>query len=240
MSMPACRPAWLLSLALLAVSVVHAQDNTEARLRDALRDTAAKLHATEAELEQQQLATAAAERERDALKQAPRPARTDVAQSAALQRKLAASAGELAQASVAVQKWQAAQQASAQALQLKEAERASLAERLAQLRTRAESCVANDDAFYATGREIAALYRDPAFVAYFTYRRLPLGFDRVREENRVRALEDHLSDQLAQQHRCFIDATSAPSAPTTPPSPLTPPERPGKPTPQASSSQMQQ
>ena len=159
------RPAWLLCIALLAASVVNAQDNTEARLREALRQTAAKLHETEADLAQQQLATAAAERERDALKQAPpRAAKADVGQAAALQRRLAQTAGQLAQAQADGQKSQAAQQASAQAAQKAEAARAALAEQLSQLRTRFERCGANDDAVYGTGLEIAAMYRDPEFV----------------------------------------------------------------------------
>jgi len=202
--------ASLLCVALVAASVVHAQDTTEARLREALRDTAEKLHATEADLAQQQLATAAAERECDALKQVPHASRAEGAQTAALQRRLTEAAGNLAQAQADEQKLQAAQQVSALGLQQKETERAALAGHLSQLLAREDRCVANDDAFYGTGREIAALYRDPAFTAYFSYHRLPIGFDRVREENRVRALEDRFTDQLAQAHRCRTDTASAP------------------------------
>jgi len=204
------RPSiWLFGFALLAAAGAGAQDNTEARLREALRETAEKLHATEADLAQQQLATAAAEHERDALKQAPHPAKAD----GALQRRLAETAGELAQSRADGQKWQSAQQASAQALQQKETERAALAEQLAQQRARFERCSVNDEALYGTGREIAALYRDPAFVDHLRNLHLkPFGFDRVREENRMRALEDRLAEQHAQMQQCRTASTAAPAA----------------------------
>lgn len=216
-------PAWLLGFALLAVPAVFAQDATEARLREALRETAAKLHATEADLAQQQLATAAAESQRDALKHAPQPAKADGVQVAAVQRKLAAATGQLAQAQAEQQKWQAAQQVSAQAVQTKEAERAALAEQLSQLRARTERCAANDDALYGVGREIAALYRDPKFVdSVHNHHLWPLGFDRVREENRVRALEDRLTAQNTLAQHCRTDATSATIAPSVPVEPTAP------------------
>jgi hypothetical protein len=217
--MSAVRLARFAAVALLAISCAHAQDSTETRLREALRETAEKLHATEADLAQQQLATAAAERERDALKQAPHPAKPD----GALQHKLAEATGELAQARADQQKWQAAQQTAEQIAQKKEAERAALAEQLTQLRARVERCAANDDALYGTGREIAALYRDPKFVEPVSLHHLwPLGFDRVKEENRVRALEDRLGEQLALAQRCRNDATApakAPAAASTAPVP---------------------
>ncbi len=213
MRRPARASAWLLGLAFLATSV-HAQDTTEGRLREALRQTAEKLHAAEADLAQQQLATAAAESERDALKQAPPAAHVDTAQTVALQRRLAAADGELSQAHAEAQKWQAAQQVAAQAAQQKEAERTALAEQLSKLSARAERCVASDEALYRTGREIAALYRDPAFSDPVHWHHLwPLGFARVREENRVRGLEDHLTEQLAEAQRCRTDAPPAKPAP---------------------------
>ena len=214
MPWPARPSAWTLSLVLLLVPVAHADDTTDARLREALRQTAEKLHATEADLAQQQLATAAAERERDALKQAPHPAKAD----SALQHRLAETAGELAQARADGQKWQAAQEASAQALQQKETERAALAGQLAQQRARFERCSANDEALYGTGREIAAMYRDPEFVDHLRNLHLkPLGFSRVREENRMRALEDRFAEEHAQMQRCRTDTPSATTAPPAAP-----------------------
>jgi chromosome segregation ATPase len=211
------RPSiWMLGLGLLATASVSAQDSTEARLREALRETAEKLHATEADLAQQQLATAAAEHERDALKQAPHLAKVD----GALQRRLASAEGELAQARSDQQKSQAEQQASAQIAQKKEAERAALAEQLAQLRARTERCVASDDAYFATAEEILAMYRDPAFANHVRNLHLwPLGFDRVRAENRMRSLEDRLADQNVQMQHCLTtDAVAPPMAsPATPP-----------------------
>jgi hypothetical protein len=208
--------ACLLGFALLAAAGASAQDTTEARLREALRETADKLHATEAELAQQQLATAAAEKERDTLKQAPRPSRTDMAQAAALQRRLTQTAGQLAQAQADGQKSQAQQQASAQAAQKAETARAALAEQLSQLRARDERCAANDEAVYGTGLEIAALYRDPGFVDHLRNLHLkPLGFDRVKEENRMRALEDRFNEEHAQALHCRTDPAPVTATPPT-------------------------
>jgi hypothetical protein len=226
MRMPPRPFAWLLGFALLASAGAGAQDSTEARLREALRQTAEKLHATEADLAQQQVATAAAEHERDALKQAPHPAKAD----GALQHRLAETAAELAQARADAQKWQAAQQASAQAIQLKETERAALAGQLAQQRARFERCAANDEALYGTGREIAAMYRDPDFVDHLRNLHLkPFGFARVREENRMRELEDRFAEQHAQMQRCRTDipsATTAQAAAPTAPAAAAPPAAP--------------
>ena len=222
MRRPARAPAWLIGVALCAMTAVHADDATETRLREALRATAEKLHAAEADLAQQQLATAAAERERDALKQAPHAPHADAAQTAALQHRIAATAAELTQAQADVQKSQAEQQASTQALQHKEAERAALADQVAQLRARDERCVAGDSAVVASAREIAALYRDPKFLGPVRSHHLwPLGFDRVREENHIRSLEDRLADAVAQAQHCRTDAPAVKAA-TTSAAPSTP------------------
>jgi len=208
--------AGCIALALAAAPAAFAQDTTESRLRDALRQTAEKLHQAEADLAQQQLATAAAERERDALKQAPR-AKADGAQVAVVQRRLASVSADLAQAQAEQQKWQAAQQQAAQDAQRKEGERAALEKLLAQVRLRSEQCAPNDEALYGTSREIAALYRDAKFESGVRHPHLwPLGFDRVKEENRVRALEDRLAEQHALAQRCRAEALVPPAAGATP------------------------
>ncbi|HEY2346399.1 MAG TPA: hypothetical protein VGH80_11010 [Xanthomonadaceae bacterium] len=219
MPRPARRFIALLGVALVVAPAIHAEDSPDtARLREALRQASAKLNETEAQLEQQQLATAAAERERDALKQAQPAAAKDDARSAALQRKLASSAGELAQARADGEKFQAAQQAADQAAQKKETERAALAQQLVQLRARMDRCAASDEAMYGTGLEIAGLYRDPGFVDHLRNLHLkPFGFDRVREENRMRELEDRLAEQHAAIQHCHADATPAAATSTLPP-----------------------
>jgi chromosome segregation ATPase len=221
MRRPPFASVWLFGFALLATSGVSAQDSTEARLREALRQTAEKLQTTEADLAQQQLATAAAERERDALKARP-VSKVDAAQTVALQRKLASTDAELAQARSDQQKSQAEQQASAQIAQKKEAERAALAEQLAHLRARDQRCVANNEAFYGTADEILAMYRDPTFVNHVRNLHLwPLGFDRVKQENRMRALEDRFAEQHAQAQHC-LTTDAAPASPTPSASPVAP------------------
>ncbi|WP_408949940.1 hypothetical protein [Lysobacter sp. Hz 25] len=201
----ALRSAPLLAALWFAASGAHAQTANETRLREALRETGARLRSAEAALAAQQAATAAAERERDALKaQAGKSAvRDDGARVAALQRQLGQASSASEQARANAQKWQAAQQQAAQLAQQKDGERAALATRLEAAEAQAVRCAADSEALYATGQEIAGLYRDPQFIDFVRDRGFePLGLDRVKHENRVRALEDKLAEQGEQAARC--------------------------------------
>lgn len=201
-----------LSLALtlcFVVPDVQAQTANETRLRDALRDTGARLRTAEAALAAQQAATASAERERDALKaQAAKPAvRDDSARLAALQRQIEQNAAASEQARASAGKWQAAQQQAAQLAQQKEAERIALAKQLDAAQAQSTRCATGTQALYDTGRELAGLYRDPAFIAFVRSRRFgPLGFDRVEKENQVRTLEDKLDRQRDELAQCAGDS----------------------------------
>ncbi len=201
-----------LSLALTLCFVVtgaQAQTANETRLRDALRDTGARLRTAEAALAAQQAATASAERERDALKaQAAKPAaRDDGARLAALQRQIEQNAAASEEARASAGKWQAAQQQAAQLAQQKEDERIALAKQLDAARAQSARCATGTQALYDTGRELAGLYRDPAFIAFVRSRGLgPLGFNRVEKENQVRALEDKLDRQRDELAQCAGDA----------------------------------
>lgn len=201
-----------LSLTLLlcfAVPGAQAQTANETRLRDALRDTGARLRTAEAALAAQQAATASAERERDALKaQAAKPAaRDDGARLAALQRQIEQNTAASEQARASAGKWQAAQQQAAQLVQQKEAERIALAKQLDAALAQSARCATGTQALYDTGRELARLYRDPAFIAFVRSRGFgPLGFDRVEKENQVRALEDKLDRQRDELAQCAGDA----------------------------------
>lgn len=203
----ALRSAPLLAALWFAASGAHAQSANETRLREALRETGARLRTTEAALAAQQAATAAAERERDALKSAPaKPAApADGARLAALQRQLGeASAGsELARANAL--KWQSAQQQAAQLAQQKESERAALATQLAGAQERSARCAAGSEGLYQAGRELAQLYRDPKFIDFVRDRGFePFGLDRVKQENRVRELQDKLDQQRDQAAQCAV------------------------------------
>lgn len=201
--------ALFLLLAILAVWPAYAQSGTEARLREALRDTAVKLRTAEAALAEQQLATAALERERDALKSRPAP-RVDAGREAALQSQLARANGEITQVRAEEQKWRMAEQQASQLAQKREAERVALTEQLAKARAQSTQCAANTEALYKVGREIAALYRDPAFVDFVRgHGRELLGIGRVRDENRVRALEDRLVEAYAQSQSCGASVAAA-------------------------------
>ncbi|QWF19446.1 hypothetical protein [Lysobacter capsici] len=201
-----------LSLALTLCFVVpgaQAQTANETRLRDALRDTGARLRTAEAALAAQQAATASAERERDALKaQAAKPAvRDDSARLAALQRQIEQNAAASEQARASAGKWQAAQQQAAQLAQQKEAERIALAKQLDAAQAQSARCATGTQALYDTGRELAGLYRDPAFIAFVRSRGFgPLGFNRVEKENQVRTLEDKLDRQRDALAQCAGDA----------------------------------
>lgn len=198
-----------LALCFVAPGGAQAQTANETRLRDALRDTGARLRTAEAALAAQQAATASAERERDALKaQAAKPAaRDDSARLAALQRQVEQNAAASEQARASAGKWQAAQQQAAQLAQQKEAERIALAKQLDAAQAQSARCATGTQALYATGRELAGLYRDPAFIAFVRSRGFgPLGFNRVEKENQVRALEDKLDRQRDEVAQCTGDA----------------------------------
>ncbi|KAB7776702.1 hypothetical protein [Xanthomonas sp. LMG 12460] len=202
---------------LLAIAPAQAQEGNEARLRDALRDTSARLRQAEAALVQQQLATAAAERERDALRATPPPRSADPGREAALQRQLQ----QLRQEHDAALSQQRSQQRSQQQAQQQAAQRAAqdqqaLAAQQAQLRqerAHARDCAAASAALYASARELAALYRDPAFVRFVrSHGRELFGMARVTRENRVRQLEDRLAEQDAQAQACAAPAPPLPVA----------------------------
>ncbi|WP_279360750.1 hypothetical protein [Xanthomonas sacchari] len=198
---------------LLAIAPAQAQEGNEARLRDALRDTSARLRQAEAALVQQQLATAAAERERDALRATPPPRSADPGREAALQRQLQ----QLRQQhDAALSQQRSQQQARQQAAQRAAQDQQALAAQQAQLRqerARARDCAAASAALYASARELAALYRDPAFVRFVrSHGRELFGMARVTRENRVRQLEDRLAEQDAQAQACAAPAPPLPVA----------------------------
>ncbi|MCW0458147.1 hypothetical protein [Xanthomonas sacchari] len=198
---------------LLAIAPAQAQEGNEARLRDALRDTSARLRQAEAALVQQQLATAAAERERDALRAPPPPRSADPGREAALQRQLQQLRQEH---DVALSQQRSQQQAQQQAAQRAAQDQQALAAQQAQLRqerARARDCAAASAALYASARELAALYRDPAFVRFVrSHGRELFGMARVTRENRVRQLEDRLAEQDAQAQACAAPAPPLPVA----------------------------
>lgn len=210
MSLPGIRHCTLRSVPLLAAlwfaaSGAHAQTANETRLRDALRDTGTRLRTAEAALAAQQAATAAAERERDALKAAPAKAtvREDAGRVAALQRELGQASVASAEARANAQKWQSAQEQAAHAAQQKESERAALATQLASAQAQSARCAAAGEAVYQAGLELARLYRDPEFVDSLRGRGFsPLGLGKVKKENRVRELEDKLDQQHDQAAQC--------------------------------------
>ncbi|QQP99184.1 hypothetical protein [Lysobacter enzymogenes] len=219
MSLPSIRHAALRSAPLLAAlwfaaSAAHAQSANETRLRDALRDTASRLRTAEAALAQQQAATAAAERERDELKgRAAKPApAADGAQLAALQQRLGQASASAEQARGEALKWRSAQEQAAHSAQQKERERAELAKRLDAAQARAADCAAGSEALYQAGRELAQLYRDPAYAK--GKRVTLLGFGQVERENRARELENKLEDERAKTAQCGAGDAAARTAGT--------------------------
>jgi hypothetical protein len=195
----------MLAATLLAAAPLHAQDSTETRLREALRETSTRLRKAEADLVQQQLATAAAER--DALRAAPTPApraaSADPGREAALQRQLQQAQRERDAALAQQREQQQVQAKTAQAAAQQAQTQATLDAELQRQRARMAQCASGSEALYATARELAALYRDPAFVRFVrSHGRELFGMARVTRENRVRALEDRLAEQHAQTQAC--------------------------------------
>ncbi|KAB7771792.1 hypothetical protein [Xanthomonas maliensis] len=191
--------------------IATAQTTTEERLRDALRQTSAQLRQVQAELAQQQLATAAAQREHEAQPPAPPAASapSDAARTAALQREVAQLRQALEQERTQHARALATQQQTA-AQQQQQQQQQALADARSQTQARVSRCNSAGDALYASGRSLAGLYRDPAFVRFVRHRGHELfGMTRVAEENRVHALEDTLADQHARLRTC-LDGRDAP------------------------------
>lgn len=198
---------WIVGLCLaLSCTFAQAQSGNEARLREALRDTAVRLRDAEAALAQQKLAVAALEQERDALKKtkaAPPRQAVDDGRLQTLQKRLQEAQHETVQAR------SERQQTDRQMRQL-QTERDTLQRQLGELRRRSDDCGTQAQALYDAARELAALYRDPEFVRFVRKRgRELIGLQRVGQENRVRALEDRIDELHAQSLQCRNVAVAA-------------------------------
>lgn len=196
--------------AALAVSAslagtARATDDTETRLREALRSAITQTRSMEDELVRLRAKTVEDAKIIDALKsQTAAGGNKPAADKAILERmeaefnrRLAAQNESMTKAAETLDKWKAAYQDAANVARTKETERAQLAGQTAQLRQRAESCEAKNLALFTVGNEILDRYAGRDFSEALAAKEPFLGFKRVELQNLVQDYQDKLLDQKA-------------------------------------------
>lgn len=197
-------------LTALAGRGAHADDDTETRLRDALRsaitqvrtleDERAALQAKQAESDKQIQALQA---QVDALSKGggAKTAKKDEAAYdqavAEFNRRLSAQNDAIGKLDGALDKWKAAYNEAVSAARAKEAERAKLATQVGGLTQRATSCEAKNAELFKVGNEILDRYKNVDFGDVLRDREPFIGTSRVKLQNIVQDYEDKLLDQKA-------------------------------------------
>ncbi|SEH32931.1 hypothetical protein [Magnetospirillum fulvum] len=206
------------SLSLIAAALVlsglvpggaRASDDTETRLRDALRSAIAQSRTLEDERAQLHAKNAENQKLIEALKaqleSRPAPGRTAAAPDRAIldrmeaefNRRLAANSETVAQAIAAQEKWKSAYQEAVAVARAKEAERAQLAGQTETLTRRAESCETKNAALYKVGAEILDRYAARDIAETLLDRDPFLGIKKVELQTLVQDYQDKLLDQKA-------------------------------------------
>lgn len=186
----------------------RASDDTESRLRDALRSAIAQQRALEDERIQLQAKNAENQKIIEMLKAqldghsaSGRGAAADRAildrMEAEFNRRLAANGEMVAQAVAAQEKWKAAYQEAVAVARAKEAERAQLAGQTETLVRRSESCEAKNAALYKVGAEILDRYAAQDLADTLIGREPFLGVKKVELQTLVQDYQDKLLDQKA-------------------------------------------
>ncbi|SEH65962.1 hypothetical protein [Magnetospirillum fulvum] len=207
------------SLSLAAAALVlsglipggaRASDDTESRLRDALRSAITQQRALEDERTQLQAKNAENQKLIETLKAQldshPASGRTVTADRAILDRmeaefnrRLAANSETVAQAIAAQEKWKSAYQEAVAVARAKETERAHLAGQTETLIRRSESCEAKNAALYKVGAEILDRYAARDIAETLLDREPFLGVKKVELQSLVQDYQDKLLDQKAVQ-----------------------------------------
>jgi len=186
----------------------RASDDTETRLRDALRSAIAQQRALEDERAQLQAKNAENQKIIETLKaqldSRPAPNRVVTSDRAILDRmeaefnrRLAANAETVAKASESLEKWKSAYQEAVAVARAKEAERAQLAGQSDSLTRRAESCEAKNVALYKVGAEILDRYAAQDLADTLIGHEPFIGVKKVELQTLVQDYQDKLIDQKA-------------------------------------------
>jgi predicted nucleic acid-binding Zn-ribbon protein len=191
---------------LLALPAARAQDNAEARLRDALRRTTIELRGLQDSQAALQASADQAKQQRDDLQKQVDALTAKLADAA----KSAQSEQEIAQLRAALQsqqdqnkvlqsglqRWQGAYQQAAEVARAKDAESKTLGTRSKELDGKLGVCTAANGKLIAVADDILHLYRTQDFRSLLLGSYEPLlGLKKVELQNTVQSYEDRILDQ---------------------------------------------
>ena len=197
----------LIALALLIAvpaRLAYADADTEARLREALRN--ATLQQRAAEDERAALAAKESESEKqiealraqvDELTKGGPAAKKSEAEMAELNRRVSEQGEQLAQLNQSLEKWKAAYNEAANVARTKETDRAKLAGEVDGLTQRATGCETKNVELFKIGSEILSRYANVGFGDVVATREPFIGVKRVELQNLVQDYQDKLLDQKA-------------------------------------------
>lgn len=191
----------LLLAALFAAAPAQADETTEARLRDALRQAIAQSRSLEDSQARLQAKLAEAEKQIEALKGQPAQAAPDAAildaMEAEFNRRLAEQHETIARAGETLEKWKGAYEETANVARTKEAERAQLAAQVGGLSQRAQSCEAKNEKLFEAANEILGKLKNISVADAMAAHEPFVGLKRVELQNLAQDAEDQLLDQVA-------------------------------------------
>lgn len=196
-----------LAVAVFAMSLLSlgqagaADDATEARLRDALRQAISQNRSLEDN--QARLQARIAEQEKQIETLGAKPAGPDKEtverMEAEFNRRLAEQHETAARLGETLEKWKSAYGEAANAARAKETERAQLAALAQGLDKRARSCEAMNEKLFEVGTEILDRYAAMDVADAISAKEPFLGFKRVELQNLVQDYRDKLLDQKVQE-----------------------------------------
>lgn len=193
--------ASLVASALLA-GAARADEATEARLRDALRQAITQQRSMEDELARLRAKSTQDDQTIQALKMAPAPASKAAPDTAILERmeaefnrRLAAQNEAAARASETLDKWKAAYEQAAGVARAKETERVQLAAVVEGLEKRASSCEAKNTALFEAANEVLDRLKNISVAEAMAAHEPFVGTKRVELQNLAQDDEDKLLDQ---------------------------------------------
>jgi chromosome segregation ATPase len=197
----------LITLAILIalpLRMVHADADTETRLRDALRnaitqqraaeDERAALLAKQSESDKQIEALRA---QVDELTKAGETAKKSGPEMDELNHRLSAQTEQLEVLNQTLEKWKAAYNEAASVARAKEGERAKLATDVEGLTQRATNCETKNAELFKVGNEILGRYANVSFGDVIAGREPFIGIKRVELQNLVQDYQGKLLDQKA-------------------------------------------
>ena len=195
-----------LAVSAFFAGAAGAAEDTEARLRDALRQAITQQRSMEDELVRLRAKAAEDDKIIGTLKaqvagggKPTQPTSPDKAilerMEAEFNRRLAAQNDAIARAAETLDKWKAAYQDAATVARTKEAERAQLAGQTAGLTQRAESCEAKNAALFKVGNDILDRLKNISVAEAMAAHEPFVGTKRVELQNLTQDDEDKLREQ---------------------------------------------